>query len=785
MKKFPFLILVALLPLIASAYDAKINSIYYNFSGNDAEVTYSNNDNNFGYSGSVVIPESVTYNGKIYRVKSIGGSAFGNCNGLTSVTIPESVTNIGNGAFQGCRALPSVIIPKGVTGIDQNVFMNCSSLKSVSIPEGVTSIGIAAFSGCSSLASVTIPNDVTSIGNGAFYGCSCLTSITIPKGITSIGFSTFHNCINLSSVTLPNSVTSIGGEAFMNCSNLNAITIPNSVTNIDSYAFDGCNSLTDVYCYATEPPSVQTRFEDKVWDGYPFDQYFIKEHTTLHVPAASVEKYKTTWPWSEFGNIVALAEEPHQPLPFLEGNPIWVFKYEPMQRAAYWANGYWDECFLDAGNQYYTYYFLGGKKEIEGKVYTMMGEVGCDRDGKITLNRRLPVREENGIVYAITDSLPGLIEFDYLEPPYLQQGKECVLYNFNTKIGESLYPQNEAFKEAFMVGSYGTYQLMDGTDCRVLKTRYDKDLDLYEKLGFLHGVMIYGVMDPPSEIVDHLGGNVSPKHLNAYYQDDVMLYKAPDAPEGLCVNDTCWTHDDAYDYAMSYKANPYHEEVMSYIRELQAAEEPVTFTQDQMATIILPTTPDASKGKYYRLDRVEDGQIVFEQELQPQARVPYIIVPSEDFSINPGSLDLEGLTKDSVSIEGVTFIGSYVRKELPALTGGDGGGSLYYDLIDKTPDCSLSPLGETGKGAIIGALRAYLLVNWSDPYNPGGTRGPNDKLEIVLKDNPNDIKTLSNSHLKGEDIYDLSGKKIVNRKSSNNKSYRGIFIEDGKKKVSR
>ena len=219
--------------------------------------------------------------------------------------------------------------------------------------------------------------------------------------------------------------------------------------------------------------------------------------------------------------------------------------------------------------------------------------------------------------------------------------------------------------------------------------------------------------------------------------------------------------------------------------ELIAQTTPVAFTAGQMATIILPSVPDASKGKYYRLDRVEDGQIVFEQELQPQARVPYIIVPSQDFSIDPSSLDLEGLTKDSVSIEGVSFVGSYVRKELPALTGGDGGGSLYYDLIDKTPDCSLSPLGETGKGAIIGALRAYLLVNWSDPYNPGGTRGPNDKLEIVLKDNPNDIKTLSNSHLKGEDIYDLSGKKIVNRKSSNNKSYRGIFIEDGKKKVSR
>ncbi|MCR5849434.1 MAG: hypothetical protein K6G92_01830, partial [Bacteroidaceae bacterium] len=130
-----------------------------------------------------------------------------------------------------------------------------------------------------------------------------------------------------------------------------------------------------------------------------------------------------------------------------------------------------------------------------------------------------------------------------------------------------LYPKNEAFK----VGSYGTYQLMDGTVCRVLKTCYDKDLDLYEKLGFLHGAMIYGVMDPPTEIVSHLGGNVSPKHLNAYYQDDVMLYKAPDPQEGLCVNDTCWTRDDAVAYATSYKADPYHEEVMAYIRRLQMA----------------------------------------------------------------------------------------------------------------------------------------------------------------------------------------------------------------------
>ena len=204
--------------------------------------------------------------------------------------------------------------------------------------------------------------------------------------------------------------------------------------------------------------------------------------------------------------------------------------------------------------------------------------------------------------------------------------------------------------------------------------------------------------------------------------------------------------------------------------------EPVTFTKDQMATIILPTAPDASKGKYYRLDRVEDNQIVFEQELQPRARVPYIIVPSEDFSIDPATLDLEGLTKDSVSIEGISFIGSYTSKELPALTGGEGAESFYIDIIDKTPDCSLSPLGETGKGAIIGALRAYLLVHWEDPYHHGGAKVPGEKMEIALKDDPNGIKTLSNSPLKGEDIYALSGRKMANGKLPS-----GVYLKSRRK----
>ena len=92
------------------------------------------------------------YNGKNYAINQY---AFSGCSGLTSVVIPNSVTNIGRSAFSGC-----------------------SGLTSVTIGNSVTSIGIYAFSGCSGLTSVTIGNSVTSIGYDAFYNCSGLTSVT-------------------------------------------------------------------------------------------------------------------------------------------------------------------------------------------------------------------------------------------------------------------------------------------------------------------------------------------------------------------------------------------------------------------------------------------------------------------------------------------------------------------------------------------------------------------------------------------------------------------------------
>jgi len=129
------------------AYDFKSGEIYYEISGSNTVAVTNSGGSSSGYSGNIIIPASVTYNGSPYSVTSIGNSAFLNCSGLTSVTIPNSVTSIGERAFEQC-SVTSVAIPNSVTSIEWHAFAGCSGLTSVTIPNSVTFIAYYAFASC-------------------------------------------------------------------------------------------------------------------------------------------------------------------------------------------------------------------------------------------------------------------------------------------------------------------------------------------------------------------------------------------------------------------------------------------------------------------------------------------------------------------------------------------------------------------------------------------------------------------------------------------------------------
>lgn len=301
--KLTLLIVAVFTSVKVSAYDFTVDGIYYNIVSLPdltCEVTYDD-VNHTKYTGDIVIPDHVTYNGRTLTVVEIGESAFYGCSGLMGITIPNSITSIGDWAFINCKGLKNLVIEDGTETLNlgynyngEGLFYDCS-LETLYLGRNLKyetdyKYGFSPFYSIESLAEVTIGNSVTSLGDYFFEDCSSLekliiedgadvldlsrkcklsncpiktlylgrnllnadqlpgtlTDLTIGNSVTSIGDYAFSGCHGLTSITIPNSVTSIGDWAFFDCHGLTSITIPNSVTSIGYRAFSDCSGLTGI-----------------------------------------------------------------------------------------------------------------------------------------------------------------------------------------------------------------------------------------------------------------------------------------------------------------------------------------------------------------------------------------------------------------------------------------------------------------------------------------------------------------------------------------------------------
>ena len=153
------------------AYSVQIDNLYYTLNDADLTATVIASPKK-DYVGEVIIPESVIYKEKTYKVAAIGKSAFGSNVELTKVVIPASVDSLASYAFYAATGLEEVVMQNSVRVIDDYAFGQCSKLEKVNVSNALQSIGNSAFVNCSALKNVEFPSSVKDFGTSVFYGCT-------------------------------------------------------------------------------------------------------------------------------------------------------------------------------------------------------------------------------------------------------------------------------------------------------------------------------------------------------------------------------------------------------------------------------------------------------------------------------------------------------------------------------------------------------------------------------------------------------------------------------------
>ncbi len=226
------------------------------------------------YSGDIIIPSSVVYNGERYEVVGIGMGAFAGCKDLRSIKIPSSITNIEKYAIMGCPNLDAIVIDSKNPKFDSR--NNCNAVIE-------TETNILLFGSNKAY----VPSNVIKIGSYSFVGLS-FESLEIQEGVNEIEHHTLQNLSNLTTITLPNSLITIGEDALSNCISLKSVTIGRNVKQIVDAFLAGDNSLETITCLAITPPQWVLAHVD------------IPQNVILYVPDNSVSSYTNDEVWGKY-----------------------------------------------------------------------------------------------------------------------------------------------------------------------------------------------------------------------------------------------------------------------------------------------------------------------------------------------------------------------------------------------------------------------------------------------------------------------------------------------------
>lgn len=362
MKKI-LLLLLMMLPMVASAYDFEVDGIYYDIvSTTDLTVSVTNSGLNIGsygnpsgkdYSGNFTIPESVMFAGKTMTVVKISTYAFYESN-IETIVLPQTLKTISGSAFEASKQLKEITIPSSVEVVGSFAFGGCSSLKKAIIEDSDIPLGIdvsnsyaGIFRLCpleelylgrniqrrsngydnqlspfglhqlqSNQLTIEIGGTVTSLCDCMFSSAKKLTCITIPENVESIGEYAFSDCSSLTDITLPSQLTKLSQYTFYKCEKLESIVLPNSINTLDNGAFYGCSSLEEIVLPQSLIKIGQQAFDQcskltninslPYTPPTAFDNSFstvVYWTSTLTIPYGTKEKYSMMDGWKNFSII--------------------------------------------------------------------------------------------------------------------------------------------------------------------------------------------------------------------------------------------------------------------------------------------------------------------------------------------------------------------------------------------------------------------------------------------------------------------------------------------------